>query len=228
MSIVYRVTRSVTALILALVGMGMAAPGAFLVSLGGSAYYLIAGLLILAAGVLLFLRRREGLYLYGLVLAASLAWGLFEVGLDGWGLMPRLVFLTVLGLWLLVPLVWRDTRAPEPRTTRVLQIVGAVVGLTVAGAAAYAVSTHEPRSYARPFAEPTSPGAGGAQGGEWTHYGATLHGERYSALGQITPANVTGLEQAWVFRSGAKKPGGKREGGLQVTPLMVDGGLIRL
>lgn len=65
------VVRLATALILALVGIGMAAPGGYLVSLGGSPYYLIAGLLIFVAAILLFLRRREGFYLYGLVLVAT-------------------------------------------------------------------------------------------------------------------------------------------------------------
>jgi membrane-bound PQQ-dependent dehydrogenase (glucose/quinate/shikimate family) len=217
------VVRIGTAVLLALVGLGMAIPGAKLLSLGGSAYYLVAGVVILAAAVLLFLRQRSGVYLYGLVLLATLAWGLFEVGLDGWGLMPRLVFLCVFGLWLALPLVWRDTEKPGPKAARALKVAAVVACLALAGSVAFAVATHSPRSYARAFAEPAATTAPGAESGEWTHYGAVLGGGRYSALGQITPANAGDLEQAWVFRAGAKIPGGKREGGLQVTPLMVDG-----
>ena len=41
-----------------------------------------------------------------------------------------------------------------------------------------------------------------AAGGEWTHYGSSLHGTRYSALAQITPANAGNLDEAWVYHAG--------------------------
>ena len=192
-----------TAVLLALVGLGMAIPGAKLLSLGGSAYYLVAGVVILAAAVLLFLRRRSGVYLYGLVLLATLAWGLFEVGLDGWGLMPRLVFLCVFGLWLALPLVWRDTEKPGPKAARALKVAAVVACLALAGSGTFAVATHSPRSYAKTFAEPAAATAPGAESGEWTHYGAVLGGGRSSALGQITPANAGDLSDKAISRIGA-------------------------
>ena len=42
-----------------------------------------------------------GIGLFWLVLLGTLVWSMGEVGLDGWALMPRLVFLSVGALWLL-------------------------------------------------------------------------------------------------------------------------------
>lgn len=57
-----------------------------------------------------------------------------------------------------------------------------------------------------------------AADGEWRHYGSDAGGQRFSALKQLTPENVAGLERAWVYRT---QKGGPAIPGLQVTPLMV-------
>ena len=74
----------------------MAVPGLYLATLGGSLYYAIAGLLILISAWLVLRRRPFGdcAVLAG-VRWEPLVWSLWEVGLDGWALMPRLVYLAV-------------------------------------------------------------------------------------------------------------------------------------
>lgn len=57
-----------------------------------------------------------------------------------------------------------------------------------------------------------------AADGEWRHYGNDPGGQRFSKLSQLTPENVAGLEQAWVYRT---QQGGPGVHGFQVTPLMV-------
>ena len=94
--------RSITFLLLLLTGLGMALPGAWLVLLGGSLYYLIAGLLIVACALLVLRGSAFAVTLYWLTLLGTLVWSLWEVGLDSWALMPRLVYLLVGGLWLLL------------------------------------------------------------------------------------------------------------------------------
>ena len=66
--------------------------------LGGSLYYLLAGIGIALTGVLLLATRRAALGLYALVLFASTVWALWEVGLDWWQLVPRLALLFALGI----------------------------------------------------------------------------------------------------------------------------------
>ncbi|TDI61695.1 MAG: membrane-bound PQQ-dependent dehydrogenase, glucose/quinate/shikimate family [Alphaproteobacteria bacterium] len=91
------------AVLLSVLGLIMAGGGLWLVLLGGSYYYLAAGIALVASGVFLWRGQMRGAYLYGLVLAATVLWALWEVGLDGWGLMPRLLAPVILGLWLLLP-----------------------------------------------------------------------------------------------------------------------------
>ena len=55
-----------------------------------------------------------------------------------------------------------------------------------------------------------------AEAGEWPTYHGDIGGNRYSALNEITPANVGHLAPKWMF----SLPGGR---GLEVTPVVVDG-----
>ena len=50
----------------------------------------------------------------------------------------------------------------------------------------------------------------------WLTYSGTYESQRYSRLNQITPANVTNLEQQWMYQS-------QVFGAWQATPLVVDG-----
>jgi quinoprotein glucose dehydrogenase len=212
--------RVFTAVLLTVAGLGMAIPGGWLLILGGSAYYLVVGLGLVAVAVLLLRRSRMGLWLFGLLLLASIAWSLWEVGFDGWGLMPRLVFFAVVGLWLLIPALWRGASLPGPRARQATAIAfsAACLAILVAGVLALWIPSHSVKGALAGSAPPAA-----TTDGQWTHYGANLGGTRYSALSQINPDTVGGLERAWVYRSGLTIPGGRRRGGLQVTPLMVDG-----
>ena len=99
--------------LLALIGLVLAVGGAWLAILGGSPYYLLAGLGLMASGALLIRGRPWGAWLYLIVFALTVLWALWEVGLDGWALIPRvfgpavLAVLVVLALPLLLPGTWR-------------------------------------------------------------------------------------------------------------------------
>ena len=105
----------VFAVILILIGLTLAVGGVRLVTLGGSFYYALAGLAILASGVLLWRRDRRGSLVYGVLLAATLLWSFYEVGVDLWALAPRVLALVVIGAWFLTPWLRRSLYAPaEP------------------------------------------------------------------------------------------------------------------
>ena len=84
--------------VLALVGLALAIGGVRLATLGGSWYYLIAGVVTLASGVLLLRAKALGGALYLLVVIGTALWALAEVGTSFWGLVPRLAPVLVLGL----------------------------------------------------------------------------------------------------------------------------------
>ena len=82
--------------------------GGYLLFLGGSPYYALAGGAILLCSLLLWRGSPRAAPVYALVLIGTLAWSLWEVGTDGWGLVSRLAALIVLGLPLLG--LWLGTR----------------------------------------------------------------------------------------------------------------------
>lgn len=57
----------------------------------------------------------------------------------------------------------------------------------------------------------------GSTGKDWPHYGGTYAAWRYSALDQIHRGNVRKLRPVWAFQTGDV------DGGLQATPVVVDG-----
>lgn len=85
-----------------LFGLLLGGGGVPLLLLGGSPYYLIAGAVVIYSAVLMWRGRRRGAMLYGLFMGGTLVWSVWEVGLDGWALMPRLLLPALLGVWLLV------------------------------------------------------------------------------------------------------------------------------
>jgi quinoprotein glucose dehydrogenase len=211
--------RGVTVGLLALAGLALAVGGLRLLVLGGSPYYVLAGLGLIGAAALTSRRSRVAIAAADLLLVGALACSLWEVGLDGWGLMPRLTFFAGVALWLRSGLLWRDAAPPHRAVASQMRAALLVGLLVVALIAVLRVPRASPTVAAPPSPRPVE-----ASGdGEWTAYGRDPGGSRFSPLAQITPANAPKLERAWVFRSGERQPGGKRSSGLQVTPLMVDG-----
>ena len=102
--------------------------------LGGSIYYLLAGLGLIASGFLLFRGRTTGAWVYLGVFGLTLVWALWEVGLDGWALVPRVIgpavlaILVLLVLPILLPERWRWPKALGAAAGAVLVLIaGAAV-----------------------------------------------------------------------------------------------------
>lgn len=115
-----RLLPSLLGLLILLSGLALLAGGIKLASLGGSLYYLLAGIGLALSGLLLLLGKRAALGLYALVLFASTVWALWEVGLDWWQLVPRLALWFVFGLllwlpWFRRPLLAEGRRRWAPR-----------------------------------------------------------------------------------------------------------------
>src|SRR3954470_9740739 len=107
-----------TGIVYGLIGVALLGGGAWLIMLGGSWYYLLAGIGIVLTGVLLVARRREALWVYAVVLIGTLAWSVWEIGFDWWPLAARGDILFPLALWLLCPWVTRSLRTDGSVTLR--------------------------------------------------------------------------------------------------------------
>ncbi|ODN71041.1 hypothetical protein [Methylobrevis pamukkalensis] len=188
--------------IILLIGVVLLIGGAWLATLGGSLYYLFAGIGLGISGLLLVLRRAAGAWLYCLVVALTVAWAFWEVGVNGWALVPRVIPPLVL----LVPVlaVLPALRQTSIRPGHAWTAIAAVI--VVAVAAGWAISASAPPILARAVPPPgndtmTEPSLQDA-GADWPAYGGTYSARRYSPLDQINRDNVGDLERVWLVHTG--------------------------
>ena len=227
------------ALAVALLAMGVAlmAGGLWLIVLGGSWYYVLSGLAFLATSILLLRRDERAMWVFCFVIAGTLVWSVWEVGLDWWPLAARGSVIFVVGAILLTPwiagsLVHKGSASPRLRRGSAWHGGGLALSVALCAALLLAVAswTTDPH---RVVAETASvskaapaPAVGAAQDlppGEWHAYGRTGLGQRYSPLAQITPQNAGKLEMAWTYHTGDMRgrPGDPEETTFEVTPLKI-------
>ena len=84
------------AAVLAVFGLLILGGGIWLITLGGSWYYAVAGAGLCATAWLLVQRSMAAFWVYLATFAFTVAWALWEKGLDGWAQVPRLVAASVL------------------------------------------------------------------------------------------------------------------------------------
>ena len=214
------------AVLLALFGIAILGQGAVLAAAGGSLYYILAGAAMCVSAFFLWRGDSRGAWLYAALIFATLVWAIWEVGLDGWGLVARLATLMVLGL----PLLARSIRGGGHFQPQLLGLqgeklfVGGLVAAVLLGVGTQALRADRgdplmklgmtdkaPEVLLQPLAQLTS--------GDWPHYGNDQGGTRFSPLEQITPQNVGRLEVAWEADVGPVDP--NVPSALQVTPINV-------
>jgi quinoprotein glucose dehydrogenase len=211
----------ITGLVFALIGAGLVGSGAWLAALGGSLYYGAAGLAFLLCAGLLIAKRAEALLVFTGLLLGTLAWALWEVGLDWWPLAARGDIIFVAALWLLTPWVFHPlgTGGRSPRMFT-LPLWAGVLACGVVLVASLFTPHHDIAG--RLDLAAGAPDAGGAAVGDWPAYGRTQAGQRYAPLTQITPENVTRLRQAWIFHTGdIPGPHDPTESTFEVTPIKI-------
>jgi len=111
----WRIAIAALSVFIVLFALPLALGGGYLIALGGSPFYALVGIALLAAAVLLWRRRRTAVHVVTGVLVVTVAWSVWEVGLDGWSLVPRLVCIAV--LWALTALTWPALHAPAIKST---------------------------------------------------------------------------------------------------------------
>jgi quinoprotein glucose dehydrogenase len=212
----------IVAAFVALVGVALAAGGVWLVTLGGSPYYILAGVGFLGAAVLLFMRRPAGLWIYALVVVGTLIWAVGEAGLQWWPMAARGGVVFVVGLVLL--LSWTSGRLPHAALARGV-LAASLLASAIVGVVAMFTSADPMEAAGTLPLERVNGAAGGggaASSGDWTAYGGTSAGQRYSPLTDIKPSNVATLKVAWTFHTGdIKRAGDPIETTYELTPLKV-------
>lgn len=213
--------------VLALLGIVLAAGGAWLAVLGGSWYYLPAGVGLVIGGVQVFRGRISGAWWFAAVFFGTLLWAAWESGLDYWRWIPRLGLLVVLA-FVLALLLPRLEGGPGRGVSRTLALLCALVFIAVF---ALAFVAHGVTRAARsaPASGPVGARfsiaddrfrqpADAPQEGDWAAYGRSNAAMRYSPLEQIGADNVANLSRAWVYRTG-DRPG--ERWGAETTPIKI-------
>ncbi|MBI0425244.1 membrane-bound PQQ-dependent dehydrogenase, glucose/quinate/shikimate family [Psychrobacter sp. NG27] len=249
------------AIIMAIFAAPLLIGGAYLLSLGGSPYYLFAGVIMLTTAFLLFKKHWSAYGLYALFIVATIVWALWESGFYWWALAPRVGFPLIFGLLMLLPWVSNKmhgqktpvstSAASTPTTTDttkksplyywgLLASVGVGALLSFGSLANNATdklgeldlsATDDGEQNATSTdtaANLGDPLANGQQtpDGEWSAYGRTDYGQRYSPLTQINTDNVKDLELAWQIQTGdVKGPDDVGETTYQATPLKIGNAL---
>lgn len=238
--------------VVALTGLLLAGGGIWLLILGGSWYYAIAGIALVAAGVLMMFHDMAGLWTYLAAWAFTLAWAWWEAGTDVWAQVPRLVAPTVLLLLVLsaIPGLRRprlERRYPPGAVLGILLLLGLGGALLLRDVAPPAFANGGEK---RESMEPVPDRANGAEnldmppevtpaptaevdqsrilaaGADWPVYGGSNLATRHSPLKQITPENVSRLQEVWRIRTGdMPSEAAKGEYSPENTPLKVGGRL---
>ena len=203
--------------VIAIIGLTLVIGGIQLAILGGSYYYLLTGALMVVSGVLLFLQRLWGAWLYVLIVIGTVVWAIWEVGLNGWALVPRVIAPLVL----LVPVILSLGGLKRERGgMAVLGGFGAlavvcILGGVIVGFANRASITHPvPPAGQDMIGDP----AVLKVNSDWPAWGGSDSAQRYSPLTQITRDNVGKLERAWMFRTGDLP---EERWGAETTPLKI-------
>lgn len=210
--------------------------GVQLLGLGGSLYYLGAGILMLVSAWFVSQRSAVGVLIYALLSGLTLVWALFEVGFAFWLLLPRLAMplgiLLVMAVWSLLITREGSERSGNAYVGRYQK--GALSTLAAGGAALiyafsisgdFTVNGSINESNSDWWLQTAQTESGASDPTQWRHYGNTQAGTRFVSAAQINASNVRDLEIAWTYQTGVTPenyPGGTTAFAFQATPIKVD------
>ena len=213
---------AIVGVVIALIGAVLAAGGAWLAVLGGSLYYLLTGVAMIVAGVLLVRGRMLGAWLYMAIVAVTVLWAFADShGNLAWALVPRIFAPIVL---LIAVLLVMPTLTARPGRWKLAG--GGVTGVVLATAILFTVlGTRDVAVGAlpAPLSQGMSDPSGQATGPDWPAYGGTSAARRFSPLAQINAANVGQLERVWLAHTG-DMPSDKaaaHQYGAETTPIKI-------
>ncbi|WP_224971094.1 membrane-bound PQQ-dependent dehydrogenase, glucose/quinate/shikimate family [Acinetobacter oleivorans] len=215
----------VFAVILILFALPLLIGGAYLITLSGSWYYLISGIILIISGVFLYKDQLIGAKLFAFFFIATIIWTLFESGSRFWGWVPRLAIFAVFAffLTLLLPRIGKGV------SHKLAYSLTALIVLCFAIAGIYAFVPQNTYQSGQTLSDQpltTIVNDLSQSDSDWKYYGRDAYATRYSPLQLINVDNVKNLKQAWVYRTGDLPPAGKdNKWAAEHTPIKVGNGL---
>ncbi|MEC7420441.1 MAG: membrane-bound PQQ-dependent dehydrogenase, glucose/quinate/shikimate family [Pseudomonadota bacterium] len=204
----------ITAIVIGIFAAALFWQGATLLGMGGTPYYLVAGLAMLVAAWDLFCGRPRGFVIFSGVLLLTLAWAVYESGSGFWTVGSRIWIIGLFTVWLCLPMIRRGLwPQPIPKLFSLRSVqLSAVASALVLGAMCVNQFSgtnvdFEPKQY------------GPAQNAsDWNAYGGNKAGTRYAPFETINANNVNQLQRAWEVRTGVA-------GRFSGTPLQIGDGI---
>ncbi|MEC8755718.1 MAG: membrane-bound PQQ-dependent dehydrogenase, glucose/quinate/shikimate family [Pseudomonadota bacterium] len=204
----------ITAIVIGIFAAALFWQGATLLGMGGTPYYLVAGLVMLVAAWDLFCGRPRGFVIFSGVLLLTLAWAVYESGSGFWTVGSRIWIIGLFAVWLCLPMIRRGLwPQPIPKLFSLRSVqLSAVASALVLGAMCVNQFSgtnvdFEPKQY------------GPAQNAsDWNAYGGNKAGTRYAPFETINADNVNQLQRAWEVRTGVA-------GRFSGTPLQIGDGI---
>ncbi len=216
-------TGRVVGAVVALIGLVLAIGGAWLAVLGGSLYYLVTGVAMVGAGVLLVRGRTLGGWLYLAIVVLTFLWAWWEVGANAWALVPRIIAPVVLLVAVLAAMATMSVRSERWR----FALAGALAAVAITGVDLAVAAAGQPDWVQGALPAPGTQGmadtSGQQTGADWPSYGGTGSARRYSPLAQINASNVGSLKRAWLIHTGdmPSSPRIAKTYGAENTPLKI-------
>ena len=204
----------ITAVVIGIFAAALFWQGATLLGMGGTPYYVVAGLAMLVAAWDLFCGRPRGFVIFSGVLLLTLAWAVYESGSGFWTVGSRIWIIGLFAVWLCLPMIRRGLwPQPIPKLFSLRSVqLSAVASALVLGAMCVNQFSgtnvdFEPKQY------------GPAQNAsDWNAYGGNKAGTRYAPFETINADNVNRLQRAWEVRTGVA-------GRFSGTPLQIGDGI---
>ena len=195
--------------------------GGKLISLGGSWYFLIAGLLTTVSAFFIFKKKALGVWVFALVFVGTIIWALMDAGWEFWPLHSRLMFPA--GLFAALLLTLPSIRKYQYQVPTFSTPAYVIAGLTILGmlGGLYGMFIPHPTVKASGSELPLIPVDPAKKQVNWDHYGNDAGGSRFVALDQINRNNVSKLKEVWRFRTGDFTTGSGNSAEDQSTPLQV-------
>ena len=103
----------ITAIVIGIFAAALFWQGATLLGMGGTPYYVVAGLAMLVAAWDLFCGRPRGFVIFSGVLLLTLAWAVYESGSGFWTVGSRIWIIGLFAVWLCLPMIRRGLW-PQP------------------------------------------------------------------------------------------------------------------
>ncbi len=205
----------VFSLFFSVIGLFLFLGGIQLVLVGGSLYYLITGIILLVIAWAVGNKKTIAAILYQCLLGATVVWSVYEVGFDIWGLVPRLVAPTVLGLIFLLPPVQKRLSLSKFINLTTLIVISLISGLLGFSFFNSIFKVESGDLVSENFnSKPTDFIY------NWSTVGGSLTGTKHIQASQISRNNVADLIPAWIYEVSTNTDSDITLS--SVTPLSVD------